>query len=119
MTGTVSDKKTLPIHFHGITQYFTMTIDLSEQSHQNIMYVHWCASPSAYTPYEGLNLANQRSRKLGVFGRKLKGSHFLFYCYFDKCILSFSLIFNIRENKRIMFKLCLFDCYDLSMFLGL
>ena len=24
-----------------------------------------------YTPYEGLNLTNHNSRKLGVFGRKL------------------------------------------------
>ena len=37
-----------------------------------------------YTPYEGLNLANQAGQKLGVFSRKLKGTHFLFYCYFDK-----------------------------------
>ena len=34
--------------------------------------------------YEGLNLANQKRRKLGVFGRKLEGNHFPFYCYFDK-----------------------------------
>ena len=32
------------------------------------------------TPYEGLNLANQEGRKLGIFGRKLEGSYFLFYC---------------------------------------
>ena len=28
-----------------------------------------------YTQYEGLNLSNQRDRTLGVFGRKLEGSH--------------------------------------------
>ena len=37
-----------------------------------------------YTPYEGLNLANEKSRKLGVFGRKLEGSHSRCYHYFDK-----------------------------------
>ena len=26
-------------------------------------------------------MGNQKSRKLGVFGRKLEGSHSLFYCY--------------------------------------
>ena len=36
---------------------------------------------NVYTPYVGLN---QKSRKLGVFGRKFEGSRFLFYCYFDK-----------------------------------
>ena len=36
-----------------------------------------------YTSYESLNMANQKNRKLGVFGRKLGGSHSLFYCYFD------------------------------------
>ena len=40
--------------------------------------------PERYTPFEGLNLSNQNRRKLGVFGRKLKGSHSLVYCYFDK-----------------------------------
>ena len=33
------------------------------------------------TPYEGSNIANQVSRKKGVCGRKLEGSHSLFYCY--------------------------------------
>ena len=36
-----------------------------------------------YTPYEGLNVASQKTRKLGVFGRKFEGSHSPFYCYFD------------------------------------
>ena len=31
------------------------------------------------TPGEGLNLAYQKSRKLGAFGWKLEGSHSLFY----------------------------------------
>ena len=30
------------------------------------------------TPYEGPNLANRISRKLGVFDRKLEGSHSVF-----------------------------------------
>ena len=34
-----------------------------------------------YTPYEGLNLPNQISRKLGVFDRKLEGNHSIFHCY--------------------------------------
>ena len=35
-------------------------------------------------PYEGLNLANHKSRMFGVFDRKLEGSHSSFYCYLDK-----------------------------------
>ena len=41
-------------------------------------------SSSPYTPYEGLYLANQKSRKLEVFVWKLDGSHFQFYRYFDR-----------------------------------
>ena len=37
-----------------------------------------------YTPYEGVNLANQNGQKLGIFGRMLEGSHSSFYCYFNK-----------------------------------
>ena len=37
-----------------------------------------------YMPYEGLNLANQDSRKLGLFSRRSEGNDFLFYCYFDR-----------------------------------
>ena len=36
-----------------------------------------------YKPYEGLSSANPIGRKLGVFGRKLEGSHSMFYFYFD------------------------------------
>ena len=36
---------------------------------------------AVYTRYEGLNLTNQESRKLGVFGRKLEGSNSRFYCF--------------------------------------
>ena len=43
-----------------------------------------------YRPYDGLNLTNQFSRKLEVFGRKLEGSYFIFRCYFD----------NILEKKK-------------------
>ena len=39
--------------------------------------------PVTNTPYEGLNLANQISRKLGVFDRKLEGNHYTFHCYSD------------------------------------
>ena len=37
----------------------------------------------AYTPHEGPTSANQNKRKLGVFDRKLEGSHSMFYCHFD------------------------------------
>ena len=53
-------------------------------------------SESVYTAHEGLSLANQNSRKLRVFGRKLEGSHFLF-------IVS---LLNITEIETIKFKLC-------------
>ena len=44
-----------------------------------------CACGEApYTPYEGPSLANQKSRKLGVFGRKFEGSHTPFECYFNE-----------------------------------
>ena len=36
-----------------------------------------------YRPYEGLNLTNQNSRKLEVFGLKSEKSYFIFLCYFD------------------------------------
>ena len=39
---------------------------------------------SWYTPHEGLNLANRKSQKFGVFGRKFEGRHSLLYSYFDK-----------------------------------
>ena len=41
-----------------------------------------------YTPYKGSNLANQISRKLGVFDRKLDGRDFIFVYEFDMIILS-------------------------------
>ena len=37
-----------------------------------------------YTRYEGLSLANQNNRKLGVFDRKLEERHYLVHCYFEK-----------------------------------
>ena len=42
-----------------------------------------CGTPM-YTQYEGFNLANQKHRKLGVFGRKLGENHSPFYCFSDK-----------------------------------
>ena len=48
--------------------------------------------------YEGPSLANQNKQKLGVFGRKLEGSHFPFF---------FVILINIRGNAIIMFKSCL------------
>ena len=43
----------------------------------------WGNPPTRYASYEGLALANKNNRKLGVFGRKLRGSHSLFECYSD------------------------------------
>ena len=36
-----------------------------------------------YTLHESPNLTYQKSRKLGVFDRKLEGSHFIFHFYYD------------------------------------
>ena len=46
-----------------------------------------------YTPHEGLNWANQKSRKLGVFGRKLVGIHSPFVV----------ILTNIGENDILMY----------------
>ena len=51
---------------------------------QIIVIVVLFQSHFRYTPYEVSNLANQNSRKLGVFNRKLEGSHSLFHSHFDK-----------------------------------
>ena len=37
--------------------------------------------PTPY--YEGPDISNQKSRKLGVFDRKLMGSNSIFHFYFD------------------------------------
>ena len=50
-------------------------------------------SRSNYTPYEGLNLANQNNRKLEVFGRKLEETS-------QNCI---DILINISENETILF----------------
>ena len=39
----------------------------------------WERGRGRYRPYERLNLAYQKNRKLGVFGRKLEGSNSLCY----------------------------------------
>ena len=51
-----------------------------------------------YGSYEGLNLTNETSRKLVVFGRKLEGNnpHFII------------ILTNNRENNTVMLKLCIF-----------
>ena len=49
--------------------------------------------PLLYTPYEGLNLANQNNRKLEVFGRKLEETS-------QNCI---DILINISENETILF----------------
>ena len=46
-----------------------------------------------YTPHEGLNLANQKNRKLEVFGRKLEETS-------QNCI---DILINISENETILF----------------
>ena len=52
---------------------------------------------AGFTPYEGLNLANQNNRKLEVFGRKLEETS-------QKCI---DILINISENETILFNWCL------------
>ena len=42
------------------------------------MCLHMVDVQEKYTPYDGPDLANQTSRWLGVFDRKLEGSHSLF-----------------------------------------
>ena len=46
-----------------------------------------------YTPYEGLNLANRKNRKLEVFGRKLQENYSEFYIFI-----------NISENESMILK---------------
>ena len=53
-----------------------------------------------YTPYEGPTLANQNSRKLVVFDRKLDGSHSLYAKYFAK-------------YQRVM----MHSCFDIIVFI--
>ena len=50
------------------------------------------AQKEVYTPYEGLNLANQNNRKLEVFCRKLEET-------FQNCI---DILINISENEIIL-----------------
>ena len=45
-----------------------------------------------YTPYEGFSSANQVSRKLGVFDRKLEESTHYFT----------DILINIRENRSVI-----------------
>ena len=54
---------------------------------------HQC---SGYTLYESPYLANQKSRKLGVCGRKLEGN-----LATPNLII---ILINIRENETIMFR---------------
>ena len=52
--------------------------------------------------YEGPNLANQNSRKLEVYDRKLEGNHSLFYSYHAKYqMVNYPLIFT---NDALMLK---------------
>ena len=52
---------------------------------------------AVYTTYDGFNLANQQSRHLGVFDQKFEDT------------LSFAaILIDIRENEKVMFKLCFF-----------
>ena len=48
---------------------------------------------AGYTPYEGLNLANQNNRKLEVFGRKLE----------ETSQNRIDILINISENETILF----------------
>ena len=64
------------------------------------LYLEWeyiVISPAqcAYTPYEGLNLANHINRKLEVFGRKFEETS-------PNCI-DILIKFNISKNETILF----------------
>ena len=67
-----------------IGPYFTTITDRTtslpvNEPHFVLPYIDLWGLGKSYTPYEGLNLANQMDGKLGVFGRKLEGSHSPFY----------------------------------------
>ena len=64
------DKVFVSVHVYSI---YRMTVEMEE------------GKPLCrlYTPNEGLDIANLINRKLGVFDRKLDGSHSILYCYFD------------------------------------
>ena len=55
---------------------------------------------TSYTPYEGLNLANQNNRKLEVFGRKLEVFGRKLEETSQNCI---DILINISENETILF----------------
>ena len=60
-----------------------------------------------YTPHEGLSWANQKSRKLGLFGRKLGESNFI------------DILIDITYFKRkwkIMCKVCLTHLYEIRRY---
>ena len=44
--------------------------------------IGYSTTMTCYTPYESPNLANQKRRKLGVFGRKLEESNYPFIDFF-------------------------------------
>ena len=54
---------------------------------------------TVYTPYEGLNLANQKNRKLEVYGRKLEESHSSWYCYFYEYTRKENMIVQIMFSS--------------------
>ena len=58
-----------------------------------MLYRHEDGKQDVYTPYEGLNLANQNNRKLEVFVRKFEETS-------QNCI---DILINISENETILF----------------
>ena len=64
----------------------------------------YTSEQAGYTPYDHLRLANQISRKFGVFDRKLEGSHFTFYCYSsmitnETAMFKFSISYVIKLKR--------------------
>ena len=60
--------------------------------------------PIPYTSHEGLNLTNQKSRKLGVFGRKLEGSQSSFCCKLAR--------YDRKFNNYIQYELIGYQKYN-------
>ena len=73
----MTNLKTVVPAFSAITVSFDIIIIFSLHDLSLLPLQTLQVSLVTNTPYEGLNLANQKSRKL-------EGSHSLFHCYFDK-----------------------------------
>ena len=88
----------IPIHFPLVTN--PMLPDTA------LMGTTWREQhPDVYAIW-GSHLANQISRKLGVFDRKLEGNHSILHCYSD----------NIRNKEAISSKFSIFQSIKLTRY---